>query len=176
MSGTGAKGAGALTPRQLAIKLATRHAVEAAGGQVFVAGELGRAQSRVSDWCSEHRADFIPADLITPLEALGAGRTGHPHITRALARQQGGVLGSLPVDPDRGREDLGAWLAAIAAENADLTSALADQDLARCAGQLSQRARAGLVRETDELIAQLQAFRAVLDNAPRGRRRGSDTS
>ncbi len=152
-----------LTPRQLALKLATRLAVEAAGGQGFVAGELGRAQSRVSDWCSDNTADFVPLDLVAPLEALAAGAPGHPAITRALARQQGLPLGNLPVEPERGREDLGDWLAVVAAEHADLVGVLAAEDLSAGIAPLSARARERIVREGQQLMVELQRLLTALD-------------
>lgn len=75
-----------LSPEELALKLATREAVTAAGGQEFVGREVERAQSRISDYGSDHTADFMPVDIVRKVEALGAGKPGHPHITRALAR------------------------------------------------------------------------------------------
>lgn len=115
-----------LTPRQNAIKLATREAVKAAGGQDFCARETGRTQSRISDYCSSNTPDFMPADVIARVEALGAGAPGHPHVTRALARAQ---AAELVFDDDAGRVPPGRatsqWLAALAGESSDVIAALA---------------------------------------------------
>ena len=150
-----------LSPQQLAFKLACRQAVQAAGGQVFVAGEVGRAQSRISDWVSENTAEFMPLDIVAQVEALGAGSPGHPHVTRALARAAGErVRGGAALTP--GLDDLGDHLAALAREHADLLQVLACEDLERCCSDLSTSARATIAREAGELAAQLEQLRAAL--------------
>ena len=69
-----------LSPADLALKLAFRDAVRAAGGQEFVAGEIGRTQSRVSDWCNANVDEFPPIDIVRRVEALGprSGRMRAP--------------------------------------------------------------------------------------------------
>lgn len=152
-----------LTHEQRAIKLATREAVSAAGGQVFVARELDRSQGRVSDWCSVNTPDFIPADLIRPLEALGAGAPGHPHITRALARAQGVTVQGDEPRPALRHDDLGDWLADLSREQAELVSALAGENLAGAVDSLSPAARDRLSREARELAARLAQFVSALE-------------
>jgi hypothetical protein len=113
-----------LSPQQLALKAATRDAVRAAGGQEFVAGEVGRTQSRISDYCSPNVAEFMPLDIVAKVEALGAGSPEAPHITRALARASGVAV----VDRDaagEGPAELAQWLAAIAGESGDVIRGLA---------------------------------------------------
>lgn len=159
-----------LSPRQLAIKAATREAVHAAGGQVFVAHETGRTQSRISDYCSAHTADFMPADVIAAVEALSAGAPGHPHVTRALARAQGALVldGPLPADPATGSgASISCWLAHVAGESADVIRVLASGGVypgaaAALADGLGAQQRAVLARELDQLIDVLAGLNAVL--------------
>lgn len=152
-----------LSPEQLALKLAFREAVHAAGGQPFVAGEVGRAQSRISDWCSPNTPDFAPIEVVRTVEALGAGKPGHPHVTRALARAQGaGVVagaGALP----HGMSDLGDWMAALSKEFGDLIGELAGEDLAGACAELSPRARADIGREAGDMIDRLRQLRSAID-------------
>lgn len=113
-----------LSPSQLALKLATREAFKAAGGQDFVASELGCAQSRLSDYGSPNTLDFISIDKVLVVEALGAGKPGHPHITRALARASGGeFLGRAAIDGEV--EALDVHLPRFASEAGDLIRSLA---------------------------------------------------
>lgn len=177
-----------LTPAQLALKQATADAVRAAGGEVFVAREAGRSQGRISDYCSANTADFIPLGLIAPIEALGTGAPGWPHITRALARAQGLALGDGPAaGSDERLTDLGDWLARIVREFSDVTGQFAMANLAAACGAMAPAARARMAREVDQLDAALAGFRAALASdtgasddsvvsiGPVGRR-GADTS
>ncbi len=157
-----------LSPQELALKLASRQAVEAAGGQSFVARETGRAQSRISDYCSENTAEFMPLQLVEKIEALGAGASGHPHITRALARARNRPLVGEPGSMPMGIDDLGDWLAIVTRENADLVQALAHQDLARGCEELSARGRERIHREAGELIEVLEQLRRALAGAESG--------
>ncbi|CAN5338236.1 hypothetical protein BH10PSE12_BH10PSE12_03000 [soil metagenome] len=91
------------SPEDLAIKLGTKDAIRAAGGQEFVAGEVSKSQSRLCDYGLQNTCDFIPANDIRKVEAMSAGAPGWPHITRVLARAQGFVLVPVPQgaeDPD----------------------------------------------------------------------------
>lgn len=170
-----------LTPRQLALKHACAEAVHAAGGQVFVGGEVDRTQSRISDYCSPATTEFMPLDIVAKIEALGAGSPGHPHVTRALARAAGVSLSASHPAPSA-MEDLGDWMAAIAREHADLFGVLAGQDLRAACDTLSPNARASIGREADQLIDQLQQLRRAVDGhgdsiVPiNDRRGGSNTS
>ena len=114
-----------LSPRELALKLATRDAVKAAGGQEFVAGETGRAQSRISDYCSPNTLDFMPLEVAAKVEALSVGAPGYPHITRALARAAGAEFVTRQDGEGSVCEDLTRLLADVAGESGDLLRALA---------------------------------------------------
>ena len=147
-----------LSPAQLAIKLATREALCAGGGQELIAGEIGCAQSRLSDYASPNTADFIPADKIILVEALSAGSPGHPHITAALARAQGGAFVSLDGgadsrragDPDPARDSFCDHLPRIAGESGDLIRKLADAVALK--DDLSVTGQCALVLEVNQLL------------------------
>jgi hypothetical protein len=155
----------ALSPEELALKLATREAVTAAGGQEFVAREAGRRQSRISDYGSDNTAEFMPLNIVRIVEALGKGRPGHPHITRALARSGGVALAGEIAGQVGGAEDLGDWLALVARENADLAAVLAGEDLAKGVAALSPAARTRISREARDLIAQAEALVRAIEGA-----------
>lgn len=162
-----------LTPQQLAIKHATDEAVRAAGGQVFVGREVGRSQGRMSDYCSENTADFMPVDLVVTVEALGAGAPGHPHITRALARAAGQTTFDGDTPPNCADWHLGQWFAEIAGEHADFMRSLASGEFLPGQAADSLRAmpaqrRAAIARELDQLIDVLAGFNTLL-HPDRGR-------
>lgn len=159
-----------LSPSELALKLACRDAVKAAGGQEFVALESGRCQSRISDYCSPNTRDFMGADLVARIEALSAGAPGHPHVTRALARAQGGqfVPGMLAVGMGaRGIAEvlLGHWLAEIADDSSDVIGLLAGGDLAAPIARLSRERRQALAREVCELAERLGNLECALTDS-----------
>lgn len=157
-----------LSPEDLALKLATREAVTAAGGQVFVAGEVGRAQSRLSDYGSDNTAEFMPVNLVRRVEALGAGRPGHPHITSALARAAGRRIGGAA--PTHDNLHVSDWLCDLAGEHADVVRALVDGTVRPGAARpsirdMSAHARAVLSREIDQLLDVLGALKGELDTS-----------
>lgn len=160
-----------LSPNELALKLACREAVKAAGGQEFVAGETGRAQSRISDYCSQNTREFMPVDVLRKVEALSAGAPGHPHVTRALARAQGGAFVPLP---DGGGQvcfaapKLGQLLAQVAGESSDVIALLASSQLEATIDQLPDDLRQAIADECVELVEMVAAMERHL--------RGTDTS
>lgn len=142
-----------LTPSQLALKLATRDAVRAAGGQEHVARQVGRAQSRISDYCSENVAEFMPLDLVEVVEALGAGAPGAPHITHALARSRSGSFLGAPAGVTLAAPTLGAWLGEVASESSDVIALLATGNLAAAIAALTPRQRAKIAEEAGQAAA-----------------------
>lgn len=165
-----------LSPDDLALKLAFREAVAAAGGQEKVEGVTGKTQSRISDYGSPNTADFAPIDVVRKVEALGFGAPGHPHVSRALARAGGAAL-STALPFGRGLHDLGDHLAAVARETADLTQALAGEDLAADCASLSPAARQRIGHEAAEAMAQLEQLqRALAGGDELAARRRSDSS
>ena len=155
-----------LTHRQLALKRATREAVRAAGGQEFVGGEVGRTQSRISDYGSRHTADFVPLDLAEAIDALGCGSAGWPHLAGALARAQGMAVAAPEGEPGRGDcGDLGDRLARVTKEFADVAGCLANAGLAAPLADLAPAARERIAGELAQLEAEVSGFRAALDDA-----------
>lgn len=157
-----------LTPDQLALKAATRAAVKAAGGQDFVANEVGRAQSRISDYCSSTVAEFMPLEIVARVEELGAGSPGHPHITRALARRQGDMV----LDCTDGGEcyPLARLLAEVAGESSDVIRVLAEgagspDAAARSIEGMSPQQKAELARELDGLMQVLSSINHQIGGA-----------
>jgi hypothetical protein len=153
-----------LNPQQLAIKAATRAAVLAAGGEKFVGAEIGRSQSRVSDYCSPNTADFIPADKITEVEALGAGSPGSPHITRALCRAQGGAFTPFVDAAADETQSVAVHLPSIAGQSADLIRILAATAALR--GEIAPPLRVAISTELDQLLDVLMRLYADLNDMP----------
>lgn len=156
-----------LTPAELALKLATADAVKAAGGQEFIAGETGRVQSRISDYCSPNTTDFMPLDVAARVEALSVGQPGAPHITRALARAGGAGLIVTGTSEAGAGEDLTLLLADVAGESSDLIRALASgrgvpgRAAARIA-DLTLPQKLAACRELDQLIDLLSGIAGQL--------------
>ena len=165
-----------LSPAELALKLACRDMVKAAGGQEFVAGETARTQSRISDYLSPNTRDFMPTDLVRKVEALSAGAPGHPHVTRALARAQGGAFVALPgAGPSDGpvavsfdAPQLGQLLAQVAGESSDVIALLASSQLEATIDELPAVLREAIAAECFELVEKVAAIERRL--------RGTDTS
>lgn len=167
-----------LAPQELALKSATRDAVRAAGGQEFVAGEVGRTQSRISDYCSPNVREFMPLDIAAKVEALSAGSPGAPHITRALARAAGVAVVESD-QPGAGHAELAQWLAAIAGESGDVIRGLAagvlhNGSAAQAVMAMKPEERHRLSSEVAQLVDLLVNFGALLGSADLQKR--SDSS
>ena len=165
-----------LSPGELALKLACREAIKAAGGQEFVGAECGRTQSRISDYLSPNTREFMPIDVVSRVEALSVGAPGHPHISRALGRAQHALL-TLDADQAgaaRSPASLGEFLGLVAGESGDLIKALATAALlpgsARVeAAMLPTSTRRAITAELDQLIDVLAALNAVIAPPPEAR-------
>jgi len=157
-----------LAPDVLALKVATREAVRAAGGQEFVGSEVGRSQSQMSDYCSPNVSAFMPIDIVAKVEALGAGSPGHPHITRALARHQGDLV--LDCGDDCERFPLTQLLAEVAGESSDVIRVLAESAgvegaAVRTIEAMLPAQKAELAREMDGLLKVLTSINQQLRGA-----------
>lgn len=149
-----------LTPDQLYLKKETRAAVDAVNGQEKAAQLLGRSQSRISHYCSSNRDEFMPIDLVVELEQLTVGKPGHPHISRALARQAGFLL-----TPEGGEDaearSLAEHLGDVVAEAADVMAAMrgavAGKSLDRTARLRALEQARELQDAAAELVAALEA-------------------
>jgi hypothetical protein len=133
-----------LPPHLQSAKVAFGELVDAFGGQVAVAAETGRSQSRISDYAHRNRSDFAPLDVIDALEARTVGMAGHPHVTAWLARRRGYELVKLP---DASAPPM-AW------------TALAS-DMVRASGQLTAGILADLT--PDGSISASDAWRRLKD-------------
>jgi hypothetical protein len=157
-----------LSPSELALKLACRDAVRAAGGQVFVAEQTGRCQSRISDWCSPNTSEFMPLDVIAKVEALSAGAPGHPHVTRTLARASEGSFVPCPAAVALDLPNLGRMLAEVAGESSDVIGLLAAGQLGAAIEALAMPDRIAIADECEDLVEKVAAVERRL--------RGCDTS
>jgi hypothetical protein len=149
-----------LSHEELEIKIATRAASKAAGGQEYLSASLGTVQSRWSEWGSPHTRAFLPAHLIAEVEDRSAGAPGWPHITRALARRQGFALFRLP-SAEALRTVWGQHLAGVAKEGGEimarLSLALIDNDVSRAEAAEALPEARDLVQVAVELVAALEA-------------------
>lgn len=89
---------------QQELKTASRALVKSFGGQDAAAERLGTAQQRVSDLVSSRTDAFFRIDQIALMEAETVGYPGHPHVTKALARQCGFELVPVPSIAAKGRD------------------------------------------------------------------------
>lgn len=148
-----------LTPREQDLKAASRELIEAYGGQQSASALLGPAQSRYSDAGHNNTRVFLRIDEVVALEDRTAGRTGHPHVTRELARRQGYSLAPLP-NALPAPMDLLQCLGVMAHEAGDvmtsISAALVDRKFTKKEAKHS-------IGEIDELMQVLVTMRAGLE-------------
>ena len=72
-------------------KAATDDLIRAYGGQVAAEQLTGKGQSRLSAYGGRNTDAFAPVDVVAKLERSTHGCAGHPHVTRWLCRNAGGV-------------------------------------------------------------------------------------
>lgn len=107
----------------------------------------------------------MPLDIVEHVEALGIGKPGHPHVTRALARLHGHM--TIDDTADGPPSLLTELLANVAAESSDLIGALSagllDTRAAKLtAAHLPFSARCQIRRELDQLIDVLAGLNGSL--------------
>ena len=121
-----------------------------------MAGEAGRSQGRISDFCNPAVPDFMPVDVALTVDRLARAASGRAPIAEAMARLADGGDGGSP-DP------LSEHLPRIATESADLMRAIA----ARMADELSPLAQRQLLTEADQLGAAIaDLVRDIVGRAP----------
>jgi hypothetical protein len=150
-----------LAPHLQSAKVAFGDLVDAFGGQVAVAAETGRSQSRISDYAHRNRADFPPLDVIDALEARTVGVAGHPHVTAWLAKRRGYELVKLP-DPSAPAMPLTALLSELAKASGQLSAGIlsdisSDNDISAPDAWRRLKDAGELVRVAVELEARLKA-------------------
>lgn len=165
-----------LTPQQIALKLACTEAVLAAGGEVFVGRQVGRSQSRISDWCNLSIDEFMPLAFAATVDALGTGKPGHPHIARALALSAGLELGGTVPPSDNSHP--AEWIGDVSVESGDLVRALVAGTMvqgrvAATLAAMSANARAAVSRECDQLLALIAGLQTEIQRGEPARRADS---
>lgn len=153
-----------LPPQLQALKGASAALVRAFGGQEAAAAELGRAQSRLSDWGNPNTPDFMPVDVVLRLEAATHGTPGHPHVSGWLARASGHAVTRLP-EAGAARADGAALLRALG-EHAASAHAASEAVLAAVAdGRVCAKDRAACDAEIAALISAAVALGAAVADA-----------
>ena len=95
----------------------------------------------------------------TIIEAIGHGRTGHPHIVRALARLLGGVFVPLPVGPED-PDGIRGSVVTLTCELGDVARAIGDA--LSDDGEVDAREATDALLQLDELDAASAALRIKL--------------
>lgn len=152
-------GLGGVTPRIIAIKTATREAVEAAGGLEFCETQTKAGRSQLSRGCSRNHDDTVTVRDAVVLDNLTMGRGG-PFIVREMARQLGCVVIVLP---DVGADETGIAraLMGVAAEMGDVAR---EADAALRDGLFTHGEAVRVGRQIDELIEHAAGFRALVSS------------
>lgn len=148
-------------PELQAGKAAFKALVRAFGGQEAAAEHTGRTQSRLSDFGNPHTPDFPPVEIVQALEAATHGQSGHPHVTRWLARSAGYALVRLPTAA-AGDSD---WHQAIAAVSRETSESIERVCAALADGKVTAAEVASLrireeIAEAQERLAALDALAA----------------
>jgi hypothetical protein len=150
---------------RLALKAATRAAVQAGGGQEAVVRftRLSRPQALSDHGNPAEDGRFMPIDVVADVEALTHGTPGFPAITRTLARLHGFDL--VPMPRARGEAaDYCQHLQAIVRETADVTLELS----LHLMKPPSEREAARLIREVDQAQQALAELKATLADGGEG--------
>lgn len=145
-----------LPPRAQSLKNATKALIRAYGGQEAAEAETGKSQTQISRYGSVDSDAFAPIDFVASLEAATHGQPGHPHITRWLARNAGGVFVTLPKAASA-EADWHQAMAAVAKESSEV--------IQRVCAALPDGVTAAEIRELRirEEIAEAQEKLALLD-------------
>lgn len=136
----------AISPRVLALKIATRDAVEAANGLDFCATQTRCGKSQLQRAYSPHDPDTISLRDALTLDRLTTTRGG-PFIARALAVQLGHLLIAMP-DADADAQGVSLALAQVAGEFSDVTRAVLP---AVGDGEISEKEARAILPEAHEL-------------------------
>ena len=150
-------------PDALALKVASKALVRAAGGGEGAAATVGARQQRMSDCGNPNTADFLRLDEVAALEDVTVGAVDHPIVTRALARRQNFALVRLP-DALPTRSDLLSLVARQAKENgevaASICTALADGTFKRTEARAARLELQQLIEVAVAMDAELAIIEA----------------
>lgn len=114
-----------ILPDEQALALATKREIQGAGGLDVCARETGLSDTHLSRCCSPNVRDSITIRDVATIQALGHGKTGHPHILHALARLAGGMFIMLP-EPHVDAAALQMAVLELSAELGDVAGAVRD--------------------------------------------------
>lgn len=113
----------ALSPEALALKVATRALIEAAGGNEGAGATCGVRHQFMSDCRNPATDRFLRIHEVAALEDVTAGSAAHPAVTQALAKRQGFELVRLP-DAAAPGGSLIEQLLQLATEQGELSAAV----------------------------------------------------
>ena len=114
-----------ISPEEQRLALATKRAIQAAGGLEACAAETGLSTSQLSRCSSPHDRDSITIRDAVTIQAFAHGTAGHPHILLAMARQLGFVVLPVPEATDDGA-GLPQSVCEISVELGDVARAVQD--------------------------------------------------
>ncbi len=165
-----------LSPEEQVLALATKRAIQAAGGLEICERETDVSDTQLSRCCSPNHRDSITIRDAVTIEAISHGRDGHPHILRAMARAIGGCAVVLLVEPDDAHEScLRSAAIELTVELGDFQGALLDAFRASSAGgEAMTPAEAALaIEQLDDVDRVSTRLRHRLENIARGAREPS---
>ena len=114
---------GDISSGEKALALATKRAIEAAGGLDRCADETAVGRSQLSRCGSVNERDSIYIRDVVTIDLLGQRSEGHPFIVRALCRQLGGVFVQL-AEPQDDADILTLTVVELAGELGDLSDSV----------------------------------------------------
>lgn len=124
----------ALPSDEQVLALATKRAIQAAGGLEVCERETGISDSQLSRCCSPNQRDSLTIRDAAVIEAIGFGKEGHPFILHALARIVGGhIVVRLP-DVHHDEAGLVASTLELATELGDVSRAISEAMSSSSAG------------------------------------------
>lgn len=115
---------GDITTSEKALALATRRAVEAAGGLDRCVIETAIGRSQLGRCGSVNERDSITIRDAVTIDLIGQRSEGHPFIVRAMCRQLGGVFVELPEPSDEDDVGLTLTVVELAGEMGDLSDSV----------------------------------------------------
>lgn len=116
---------GKLPADEQRLALATKRAVQAAGGLKVCEDETKVSDSQISRCCSPNQRDSISVRDAVRIDAIGAGEAGHPHILNVMAEILGAVVIMLP-EPVTDDRCLQMSVIELSCELGDVSRAVSD--------------------------------------------------
>lgn len=168
--------ADALSSDEQILALATKRAIQAAGGLDVCARETGLSDTQLSRCCSPNQRDSITIRDVVAIEAINHGRVGHPHVLRAMARVIGGCAVVLLVEEDSESEScLRSAAIELTKELGDFQGALLDAFRANSAGgeAMTSAEAAVAIEHLDDVDRVSGRLRHRLEHLARGAREPS---